>query len=175
MEKLVKKILTDQEIKEQVKSLAQKINKDYKNKDVILIGVLKGAIVFLADLMRYLDINIDLDFMAISSYGSETKTSGVVRILKDLDESIANRHVILVEDIIDTGLTISYLMRNLRSRKPKSLEICSLLRKKDKQKATIEAKYVGVEIPNCYVVGYGLDYNQQYRQLQDIFILESDD
>lgn len=172
MEKLGKKLLSNDEIENKIKDIAGAINKDYRGKKVLLIGILKGAIVFLADLMRYLEVDVDLDFMAISSYGSETKTSGVVRILKDLDEPINKRNVLLVEDITDTGLTLSYLIKNLRSRNPKTLEICSLLRKKDKQKLPLKVKYTGFEINDTFVVGYGLDFNQKYRNLKDIYILE---
>lgn len=175
LHKLGYKLISSEEIETRVSELADKINKDYKNKKVLLVGILKGAVVFMADLMRYLEVDVDLDFIAISSYGSATKTSGVVRILKDLDEPIVKRHVLLVEDIADTGLTLSYLIKNLESRGPKSLNICSLLRKKDKQKRPINIKYVGFEIADDYVVGYGLDYNQQFRNLKDLFILETDE
>lgn len=175
MEKLGKKLISNEEIEKKVKELAVKINEDYKGKNVLLVGILKGAVVFLADLMRHLKMDVDLDFMAISSYGSATKTSGVVRILKDLDEPINDRDVLLVEDITDTGLTISYLTRNLRSRRPRSLEICSLLRKNNKQNEPLKVKYTGFEINDSFVVGYGLDYNQQYRQLKDIYVLETEE
>lgn len=174
MAKLGKVLISKENIDKKVQELAEIINEDYKNDRILLVGILKGAVIFLADLIRHLDIDIDLDFMAISSYGSATKTSGVVRILKDLDEPIEDRHVLLVEDITDTGLTLSYLTRNLLSRRPKSLEICSLLRKKTEQQLPVAVKYNGFDIDGEFVVGYGLDFDQQYRQLRDIYLLEVD-
>ncbi|RJQ32935.1 MAG: hypoxanthine phosphoribosyltransferase [Actinobacteria bacterium] len=169
MDKKPGKVLIDNSrLQKKVASLAKKISKDYQGKDILLVGILKGAAIFLADLVRHMDMPIELDFMAISSYGSSTKTSGVVRILKDLDEDIKGKNILIIEDIVDTGLTLSYLIKNLRSRQPKSLEICSLLLKKSKQKKDLKIKYVGFKIPDVFVVGYGLDYNQQYRCFSQI-------
>lgn len=166
-------LLTKQQIKTRIKELADDISKDYPGKKPLLIGILKGAAIFLSDLAREIKADIEVDYMAVSSYGATTKTSGVVRILKDLDEDIQGRHVIIIEDIIDSGLTLSYLIKNLESRAPASLEICSLLRKKDTQKLSIDVKYQGFSIENIFVVGFGLDYQQEYRNLKDIRVLEN--
>ncbi|HDZ86831.1 MAG TPA: hypoxanthine phosphoribosyltransferase [Actinobacteria bacterium] len=166
-------LLTKQQIKTRIKELADDISKDYPGKKPLLIGILKGAAIFLSDLAREIKADIEVDYMAVSSYGATTKTSGVVRILKDLDEDIQGRHVIIIEDIIDSGLTLSYLIKNLASRDPASLEICSLLRKKDTQKLSIDVKYQGFSIENIFVVGFGLDYQQEYRNLKDIRVLEN--
>jgi hypoxanthine phosphoribosyltransferase len=144
------------------------IESDYDGKDLLLVGVLKGAVMVMADLARSLDRHVEMDWMAISSYGSGTKSSGVVRILKDLDTDIAGRHVLVVEDIIDTGLTLSWLIANLRSRGPASVEIATLLRKPEALAMPVEPKYVGWDIPNEFVVGYGLDYAERYRNLRCI-------
>ncbi len=174
LEDIEKVLVTEEEIDRRVKELAEQISKDYKDIDLLIVGILKGAIVFMADLVRELTISAEFDFMAVSSYGSSTKTSGVVRILKDLDEDIKDRHVLLIEDIIDTGLTINYLLRNLRSRGPKSLEICALLSKGSKQQVPLEVKYLGFTIPDQFVVGYGLDYGEKYRNLPYVCILSSE-
>ena len=166
-------VLTKQQIKTRIKELADDISKDYPGKKPLLIGILKGAAIFLSDLVREIKADIEVDYMAVSSYGATTKTSGVVRILKDLDEDIQGRHVIIIEDIIDSGLTLSYLIKNLESRAPASLEICSLLIKKDTQKLSIDVKYQGFLIENVFVVGFGLDYQQEYRNLKDIRVLEN--
>jgi hypoxanthine phosphoribosyltransferase len=154
-----------------VQELAAQISKDYAGKDLVLVGVLKGAIFFLADLMRALDLQVEVDFMAISSYGSSSKSSGVVRILKDLDADIEDRHVLIVEDIIDSGLTLQYLLRNLAGRNPASLEVCALLIKPGSRQVEFEPKYVGFEIPSSFVIGYGLDHAERYRSLPFIAAL----
>src|SRR5215213_644492 len=148
-----------------VRELAEQISADYAGRDVLLIGVLKGAVFFLADLMRQLEVECEVDFMAVSSYGSSTDSSGVVRILKDLDAPIEGRHVLIVEDIVDSGLTLNYLLRNLAARRPETLEVCALLTKPERRKAQIDAKYIGFEIPNRFVIGYGLDHAERYRNL----------
>jgi hypoxanthine phosphoribosyltransferase len=163
---LEKVLLTEAQIQRRVDELAKEIWRDYAGKDVLLVGVLKGAILVMADLMRALPGSVPMDWMAISSYGSGTKSSGVVRILKDLDTDITDRHVLIVEDIIDSGLTLSWIRSNLESRRPASVEICALLRKPDVAKVEIDVKYVGFDIPNEFVVGYGLDYAEQYRNLR---------
>jgi hypoxanthine phosphoribosyltransferase len=141
------------------------IVRDYAGKDLLLIGVLKGAFLFLADLMRHLDVGCEVDFMAVASYGSATQSSGVVRILKDLDAVIAGRDVIIVEDIVDSGLTLQYLLRNLKARDPASLSVCALLTKPERLKVDLSPRYVGFEIPNRFAVGYGLDHGERYRNL----------
>jgi len=158
-------LISREAIDEKVKELGKIVERDYADRDVLFIGILKGAVMFIADLMRAVNLPIEVDFMAVSSYGSSTRSSGVVRILKDLDEDIKDRHVLLVEDILDTGLTLNYLLKNLRSRQPASLEICSLLVKKGKQSPGLVPKYVGFEIEDIFVVGYGLDYQERFRNL----------
>jgi hypoxanthine phosphoribosyltransferase len=148
-----------------VRELAAEISRDYAGRELMLVGVLKGAVLFLSDLMRHLEIPVEVDFMAVASYGSATKSSGVVRILKDLDAAIEGRDVLIVEDIVDSGLTLRYLLRSLASRNPRSLEVCALLVKPERQKVPLPARYVGFEIPNKFAVGYGLDYGQRYRNL----------
>ena len=159
-------LLTEEQILERIGELAEGIERDYAGKDLLLVGVLKGAIMIMADLARALTRSSDMDWMAVSSYGSGTKSSGVVRILKDLDCDIAGRNVLLVEDILDSGLTLSWLMTNLSSRGPASVEVFTLLRKPEAMKVQVTPKYVGFDIPNEFVVGYGLDYAQQYRNLR---------
>lgn len=161
-------LFTEAQIHDRLDELAQQISRDYEGKDVLLVGVLKGAILVMADLMRALPGSAPMDWMAVSSYGSGTKSSGVVRILKDLDTDIHGRHVLIVEDIIDSGLTLNWIRSNLLSRDPASLEICTLLRKPEAAKVEIDCKYVGFDIPNEFVVGYGLDYDERYRNLRDI-------
>jgi hypoxanthine phosphoribosyltransferase len=160
------------DLKRRVAELGAEISADYEGRDLVLVGVLKGAVVFIADLMRHLTVPCEIDFMAVSSYGSQTDSSGVVRILKDLDASIGGRDVLIVEDIIDSGLTLQYLLRNLRARDPRSLEVCSLLTKPDRRRVDLPTRYVGFEIPNKFVVGYGLDYGQRWRNLSNIAVLE---
>jgi hypoxanthine phosphoribosyltransferase len=160
------------DIQDKIATLAKQISEDYRGKDLLLVGVLKGAFVFMSDLARAIQLPVEFDFMAVSSYGSATKSSGVVRILKDLDYEITGRHVLLVEDIIDSGLTISYLLRYLEARRPASLAICSLFWKKGQQAVPMEVKYPGFEIPQVFVVGYGLDYAEKYRNLPYIGVLK---
>jgi hypoxanthine phosphoribosyltransferase len=148
-----------------VRELAADISRDYAGRDLVLIGVLKGAVFFLSDLMRHLEVPCEVDFMAVASYGSATKSSGVVRILKDLDAAIEGRDVLIVEDIVDSGLTLQYLMRNLGARNPRSLEVCALLTKPERRKVDLPTRYVGFEIPNRFAIGYGLDYLEHYRNL----------
>ncbi len=153
------------DLERRVRELADEISRDYKDKDLVLIGVLKGAVFFLSDLMRHLEIPVEVDFMAVASYGSATKSSGVVRILKDLDAVIEGRDVLIVEDIVDSGLTLQYLLRNLAGRDPASLEVCALLIKPERRKVDIPTRYVGFEIPDRFAIGYGLDYGERYRNL----------
>ncbi len=155
-----------------VKDLAASISHDYVDSNLLLVCVLKGAVLFLADLMRQIDIPVEVDFMAVASYGSATDSSGVVRILKDLDTPIEGRDVLIVEDIVDSGLTLQYLMRNLGSRNPASLEVCALLTKPSRRKVDLPVRYVGFEIPDQFVVGYGLDYAERYRNLPYVAVLE---
>jgi hypoxanthine phosphoribosyltransferase len=165
---LVNILFTEEQIHARLGELAAEIEKDYDGQDILMVGVLRGAVMVMADLARSFGRHVEMDWMAISSYGSGTKSSGVVRILKDLDTDITNRHVLVVEDIIDTGLTLSWLVSNLTSRGPASVEICTLLRKPEALQMPVEAKYVGWDIPNEFVVGYGLDYRERYRNLRDI-------
>jgi hypoxanthine phosphoribosyltransferase len=153
------------ELQHRIKEMAAEVSRDYKGRDLLLIGVLKGAVFFLADLMRHLDIPCEVDFMAVSSYGSSTDSSGVVRILKDLDAPLEGRNVLIVEDIVDSGLTLQYLMRTLEARSPASIEVCALLTKPERRKVDMPARYVGFEIPDKFAIGYGLDYDERYRNL----------
>ncbi len=162
---LEKILVTQEEIQAMVGELAARIDRDYAGRDLLLVGVLKGAVMIMADLARALRTPATMDWMAVSSYGSGTKSSGVVRILKDLDTDIVGRHVLVVEDIIDSGLTLSWLLANLSSRQPASVEVCALLRKPDAAKVDLRVRYVGFDIPNEFVVGYGLDYGERYRNL----------
>ncbi|WP_043615314.1 hypoxanthine phosphoribosyltransferase [Nonomuraea candida] len=162
---LEKVLIAEDELQAKIKELAGRIDEDYAGKDVLLVGVLKGAVMVMADLARALHVPVQMDWMAVSSYGAGTKSSGVVRVLKDLDTDILNRHVLIVEDIIDSGLTLHWLLENLKSRNPASLEICAALRKPDAVKVAIDVKYVGFDIPNEFVIGYGLDYAERYRNL----------
>jgi hypoxanthine phosphoribosyltransferase len=161
------------ELQARVRELGAEISRDYAGREVLLLGVLKGAVFFLADLMRQIDLTCELDFMAVSSYGSLTDSSGVVRILKDLDAPIEGKDVLIVEDIVDSGLTLNYLLRNLRGRDPRSLEVCALLVKPGRRKIDLPIRYVGFEIPNRFVIGYGLDYMQRYRNLDYVAVLEN--
>jgi hypoxanthine phosphoribosyltransferase len=167
-------LVTSEEIQDKVRELGERITEDYQGEDLLLVGILRGAVVFLSDLMRHLELTCEIDFMDVSSYGAETATSGVVRILKDLEEDITGRHVLIVEDIIDTGLTLSYLTRILGARKPASLEICTLLSKPSRRQANIDVKYLGFEVPDGFVVGYGIDFAGRYRNLRDIRALKSE-
>jgi len=164
-------LITEDEIATCLRSMAKEIEADYEGKELLLVGVLKGAVMVMADLARALDRHVEMDWMAISSYGSGTKSSGVVRILKDLDTDIAGRDVLIVEDVVDTGLTLSWLVANLQSRGPASVRIAALLRKPDAMQMEIDVDYVGFDIPNAFVVGYGLDYSEKYRNLRCIATL----
>ena len=171
----VAEILIDEPaLQARVGELGAEITEDYRGRDLLLIGVLKGAIFFMADLMRQIEMPCEVDFMAISSYGAGIDSSGVVRILKDLDTSVEDRNVLVVEDIIDSGLTLSYLLRNLESREPASLEICALMTKPDRREIDVPVRYVGFEIPNRFVIGYGLDFAERYRNLPYVGVLHSD-
>ena len=164
-------IASEEQIQNRLKEMAEQVKKDYEGRDLVLVGVLKGAIMAMADFSRYLQRHVDMDWMAVSSYGSGTKSSGVVRILKDLDRDITGREVLIVEDIVDTGLTLSWLKANLESRGAKSVEIMTVLRKPDAAQVEVDVKYVGFEIPSDFVVGYGLDFNEKYRNLPFIGVL----
>ena len=175
LESVVGEVLIEPDaLSARVAELGAEISIDYAGRDLLLIGVLKGAVFFMADLMRKLTIPCEVDFMAISSYGASTDSSGVVRILKDLDINIEGRHVLVVEDIIDSGLTLSYLMRNLESREPATLEICALMTKPDRREIEVPVRYVGFEIPNRFVIGYGLDFGERYRNLPYVAVLSDD-
>jgi hypoxanthine phosphoribosyltransferase len=175
LERGVGEVLIDEEtLQTRIRDLGQELSSDYTGRELLLVGVLKGAVFFMADLMRSLTVPCEIDFMAISSYGASTDSSGVVRILKDLDINIEGRHVLVVEDIIDSGLTLSYLMRNLESREPATLEICALLTKPDRREIEVPVRYVGFEIPNRFVIGYGLDFGERYRNLPYVAVLSDD-
>ena len=165
-------LIEEDDLQRRIAELGAEISADYAGRDLLLIGVLKGAVFILADLMRNLTVPCEVDFMAISSYGASTDSSGVVRILKDLDINIEGRHVLVVEDIIDSGLTLSYLMRNLEARGPASLEVCTLLTKPDRREIDVPVRYTGFEIPNRFVVGYGLDFAERYRNLPYVGVLD---
>lgn len=168
---LAEVLLTEEQIHARIKELAEQIEIDYQGQDLLLVGVLKGAVMVMADLARSLTRHVGMDWMAVSSYGSGTKSSGVVRILKDLDADINGRNVLVVEDILDSGLTLSWLLKNLSSRGPASVEVFTLMRKPDAVKVPIAPKYCGFDIPNEFVVGYGLDYAQKYRNLRSVAVL----
>jgi len=167
-------LISPEELDRRVRELGIEISRDYVGKNLVMVGVLRGAVIFIADLLRRMEIPCEIDFMAVSSYGSSRDSSGVVRILKDLDDSITGRDVLIVEDIVDSGLTLSYLMRNLQARDPASIEVCSLLTKPERRRVEVPIKYVGFEIPNTFVVGYGLDYAQRYRNLDYVAELPED-
>jgi hypoxanthine phosphoribosyltransferase len=171
-DEIEKVLVSEDEIADKIAALAKEIDADYAGKEVLLVGVLKGAVMVMADLARALSVPLSMDFMAVSSYGSSTSSSGVVRILKDLDRDITGKHVLVVEDIIDSGLTLSWLLRNLRSRQPASVEVCALLRKPEAIRVDVPVRYIGFEIPSEFVVGYGLDYAERYRDLPFIGTLE---
>jgi hypoxanthine phosphoribosyltransferase len=166
-------LVSSEDLRGRVAELGAQISEEYAGRDLFMVGVLKGAVLFLADLMRSVTVPCEIDFMAVSSYGSQTDTSGVVRILKDLDASIEGRHVLIVEDIIDSGLTLQYLMRTLSARNPASLEVCALLTKPDRLRVDLSPRYIGFEIPNRFAVGYGLDHAQQYRNLDYVAALDA--
>jgi hypoxanthine phosphoribosyltransferase len=167
-------LIGGKELQARIAELGIEISRDYAGRDLLLVGVLKGAVFFMADLMRELTVPCEIDFMAISSYGAGTDSSGVVRILKDLDINISGRDVLVVEDIIDSGLTLSYLMRSLKARKPATVEICVLLTKPERREVEVPVAYVGFEIPNRFVIGYGLDFDERYRNLPYVAVLHPD-
>ena len=167
-------LVSSEDIQAKVRELGERITRDYKGEKLLLVGILRGAVVFLSDLMRHLELPCEIDFMDISSYGTGTQSSGVVRILKDLEEDITGRHVLIVEDIVDTGLTLAYLRRTLLQRTPASLEICALLTKPSRRLVELDIKYLGFEVPDEFVIGYGIDYAGAYRNLPDIHALESE-
>ena len=167
-------LIEEEPLQARIRELGAEISQAYEGRDLLLVGVLKGAVFFMADLMRELTIPCEIDFMAISSYGAATDSSGVVRILKDLDINVSGRDVLVVEDIIDSGLTLSYLMRNLRARKPASLEVVTLLTKPERREIDVPVRYVGFEIPNRFVIGYGLDFAERYRNLPYVAVLHAD-
>jgi hypoxanthine phosphoribosyltransferase len=175
LERAVGEVLIDEEtLGARIAELGAEVSADYQGRDLLLIGVLKGAVFFMADLMRHLTVPCEVDFMAISSYGDSTDSSGIVRILKDLDINIEGRDVLVVEDIIDSGLTLSYLMRNLESREPASLEVCALMTKPARREIDVPVRYIGFEIPNRFVVGYGLDFGERYRNLPYVAVLSEE-
>jgi hypoxanthine phosphoribosyltransferase len=175
LERAVSEVLIDEPtLRARIVELGEEISADYAGRDLLLVGVLKGAVFFMADLMRSLTVPCEVDFMAISSYGAASDSSGVVRILKDLDIPLAGRDVLVVEDIIDSGLTLSYLMRNLSARDPASLEVCALMTKPERREIEVPVRYVGFEIPNRFVIGYGLDYGERYRNLPYVGVLNED-
>jgi hypoxanthine phosphoribosyltransferase len=175
VEQAVGEVLIDEgRLQARIRELGAEITADYSGRELLLVGVLKGAVFFMADLMRSITVPCEIDFMAISSYGASTDSSGVVRILKDLDINIEGRDVLVVEDIIDSGLTLSYLMRNLESREPASLEVCALLTKPERREIDVPVRYTGFEIPNKFVIGYGLDFAERYRNLPYVGVLRAD-
>ena len=165
-------LLTEEMLKNKVAELGAQITRDYADKEIFAIGILRGAVVFMADLIRAIERPVQIDFMAVSSYGMQADSSGIVRILKDLDSSITGKHVLIIEDIIDSGQTLSYLIKNLSERKPASIQLCTLMNKPERRKVDLPVKYVGFEIPNEFVVGYGLDYAEKYRNLPYLGILK---
>ncbi len=175
MEKHIRKILfTREKINKRVVELGKEITLDYKGKELVVVGVLKGANIFLADLIREINLSLYIDFIAVSSYGYSTESSGIVRILKDLDSEIENKHVLIIEDIVDTGLTLNYLLENFKTRRAKSLKICSLLDKPSRRRCNLHIDYIGFQIPDEFIVGYGIDYAERYRNLPYIGILKKD-
>ncbi len=171
-DEIEKVLISSEEIQAKVAEMAAAIDADYAGREVLLVGVLKGAVMIMADLARALTVPVSMEFMAVSSYGSSTSSSGVVRILKDLDREVADRHVLVVEDVIDSGLTLSWLLRNMKSRGPASVEVCALLRKPEAAKVDLPVRYVGFDIPSEFVVGYGLDYAERYRELPFVGLLK---
>lgn len=167
-------LLSRDQIAEKVASLGEQISREYKDKQLVVIGILKGAVIFLADLIREISVPLSIDFMAVSSYGSSTESSGVVRILKDLDKSIENKDVLIVEDIIDSGLTLKYLVENLEARHPNSVRVCTLLDKPARRRTQVTIHYNGFVIPDEFAVGYGLDYNDKYRNLPGVYVLKKE-
>jgi len=171
-EETMEVLLSAKQIEERIKELAEAISEDYRGNKILVIGVLKGAVIFLSDLVRHLTIPVEIDFMAVSSYGADTNSSGVVRILKDLEQSITDKEVLIVEDIIDTGLTLTYLYENLLRRGPKSLKVVTLLDKPDRRQVSFNPDYCGFKIPDRFVIGYGLDFDENYRHLADLRVLK---
>ena len=165
-------LVTQEDLERRVRELGEEISRDYEGKELFLVGVLKGAVFFLSDLMRALEVPCEVDFMAVASYGSSTDSSGVVRILKDLDATIEGKDVLIVEDIIDSGLTLSYLLRTLKAREPRSLEVCALLTKPERREVDLPIRYTGFEIPNKFVIGYGLDHAERFRNLPYVAVLQ---
>jgi hypoxanthine phosphoribosyltransferase len=165
-------LVSQEDLERRVRELGAEISRDYEGKELFLVGVLKGAVFFLSDLMRAIDVTCEVDFMAVASYGSSTDSSGVVRILKDLDATIEGKDVLIVEDIIDSGLTLSYLLRTLNAREPRSLEVCALLTKPERREVDLPIRYTGFEIPNKFVIGYGLDHAERYRNLPYVAVLQ---
>jgi len=165
-------LVSQSDLERRVRELGAEISRDYAGKELFLVGVLKGAVFFLSDLMRALEVDCEVDFMAVASYGSSTDSSGVVRILKDLDATIEGKDVLIVEDIIDSGLTLSYLLRTLKAREPRSLEVCALLTKPERREVDLPIRYTGFEIPNKFVIGYGLDHAERYRNLPYVAVLQ---
>jgi hypoxanthine phosphoribosyltransferase len=167
-------LIAEEDVRQKIAEIAARINHDYAGRELLVVGILRGAFIFMADLVRRLEMPVTVDFMSVSSYGSATVSSGVVRIVKDLNESVEGRHLLLVEDIIDTGLTLKYLLKNLADRHPASLKVCTLLDKPERRKVDLQPDYNGFSIPDHFVVGFGLDYDQQYRNLPGIYILQPD-
>lgn len=165
-------LISENELQERIKTMGSEITADYKNKEILMIGVLRGAVIFMSDLARAIKVPVAIDFMAVSSYGASTSSSGVVRILKDLDEEVEGKNLLIVEDIIDSGLTLKYLLENLKSRNPASVKLCTLLNKPERRKVNVDIDYNGFMVPDEFVVGYGLDYNEKYRNLPFIGILK---
>lgn len=165
-------MISEEEIAKRVKELGKQLTEDYRGKELLIVGILKGCMLFLSDLVRAIELPLTMDFIVVSSYGTTTKSSGVVRIIKDLERDIEGKDVLIVEDIVDTGLTLSYLVENFKSRNPKSVRICSLLDKPDRRKAQVDIEYVGFKIPDEFVVGYGLDYGESYRNLPFVCVLK---
>lgn len=165
-------LLSEEEIAKRVKELGKQLTEEYKGRELLIVGILKGCMLFLSDLVRTIDLPLTMDFMVVSSYGTATKSSGVVRIIKDLEREIEGKDVLIVEDIVDSGLTLSYLIENLKTRNPKSIKVCSLLDKPDRRKAQVDIEYVGFKIPDEFVVGYGLDYAEVYRNLPFVCVLK---
>ncbi|HWR07485.1 hypoxanthine phosphoribosyltransferase [Sporomusa sp.] len=172
MDDVEKILFSEEELAARIKEMGEAITADYAGKEILMIGILRGAVIFMADLARAINQTVAIDFMAVSSYGAATSSSGVVRILKDLDEDVENKHVLIVEDIIDSGLTLNYLMENLWSRKPASIKICTLLNKPERRKVEVPIAYNGFTIPDYFVIGYGLDYAEKYRNLPFIGVLK---
>ncbi len=174
MDVIERVLITKEELEKKVEELGNRISRDYEGKELVIIGVLKGGFIFMADLARKITIPVDLDFISVSSYGDSSKSSGVVKIIKDVDINISGKHVLIVEDIIDTGLTLNHLVELLKTRGPLSVKICAALDKPSRRKAKVEVEYKGIEIPDEFVIGYGLDYAGKYRNIPEVCILKRD-